>query len=243
VSASNWVTALGLGLQHYEVVDGLERLACEVLPNGTVIARDIATGAGFIVREAEEAVAEAERPQASEGLVVAQEAEVEPETAHLRAQLVGIRDATSRGKACQAALVLARKVVTAESGAVILDDGDSMRFYAAAGPQAHRLIGARLPAGSGIAGFCIRHRRSLVLDDASEDPRHVGDIDRLTGYVTHALACVPIVHMDRCFGVIEMINLPDNTTFSRKCVNELHAIAQTLAGRLERHRAERAAVG
>lgn len=238
VRASNWVTALGLGLEHYDAMDAIERLACEVLPNGTVIARDISSGNGFIVREADEPVegAIAGPSMPAQTGIGAGEA---PPSSGLRGRLERVRHADTRGKACQAALVLARRLVTAESGAVILEDCGSLRFFAAAGPQAQRLLGAKLPADTGIAGFCMRQRRSVVLDDAANDPRHIGDIDRLTGYVTHALACVPLVWDDRVFGVIELINLPDNTTFSRRCVHELNAIAQALGERLEAHRVSR----
>ncbi len=238
VRASNWVTALGLGLEHYGAADGIERLACEVLPNGTVIARDISSGNGFIVREAEEAVEEAVEGPSQPPSGVASSTLV-PSSSGLRARLARVRDAETRGKACQAALVLARRLVTAESGAVILADREHLRFFAAAGPQAQRLLGAKLPADAGIAAFCMRQQRSVVLEDAAVDPRHIGDIDRLTGYVTHALACVPVIHLDRVFGVIELINLPDNTAFSRQCVHELNAIAQALGDRLEQHRISR----
>lgn len=240
VQAVNWVSALGMGLQGYEVVDALERLACEVLPNGTVIARDIATGSGFIVREIEGEISEdvpaalVERP--SEPVHAMDE---DSSTPRVSSRLGRIHDAETRGKACQAALVLARKVVAAESGAVILSDRSELRFFAAAGPKAHKLIGARITPDEGVAGFVIRQGRPIVLDDATQDDRHSGDIDQITGYVTHALACVPVMHDNHVFGVIEMINLPDNTTFSRRCVAELSAIAMALGERLERHRLKR----
>ena len=50
VQGRNWLVALGRGLHELGRVDELARLACEVLPNGTVIARDIATGTGYIVQ-------------------------------------------------------------------------------------------------------------------------------------------------------------------------------------------------
>lgn len=50
VEAGNWLAALGLGLDRLGVVADIHRLACEVLPNGTVIARDVRTGSGFVVR-------------------------------------------------------------------------------------------------------------------------------------------------------------------------------------------------
>lgn len=49
VDASNWLSALGDGLDALGIVPCLERLACEVLPNGRVIARDVRTGQGFVV--------------------------------------------------------------------------------------------------------------------------------------------------------------------------------------------------
>jgi hypothetical protein len=51
--AHNWITALGMGVEMMEDaggVEGLGQLACEVLPNGTVIARDSSTGRHFVVR-------------------------------------------------------------------------------------------------------------------------------------------------------------------------------------------------
>lgn len=49
VEAANWLSALGDGLEALGLISVLERLACEVLPNGRVIARDVRTGQGFVV--------------------------------------------------------------------------------------------------------------------------------------------------------------------------------------------------
>ena len=49
VEASSWLSALGQALDALDLVEGLERLACEVLPNGTVLARDGRSGQGFVV--------------------------------------------------------------------------------------------------------------------------------------------------------------------------------------------------
>lgn len=50
VEAANWLTALGNGLDELGVVARIDRLACEVLRNGTVVARDVRTGKGFVVQ-------------------------------------------------------------------------------------------------------------------------------------------------------------------------------------------------
>ena len=55
VEAGNWLAALGLGLDKLGLDADFSRLACELLPNGTVIAQDVRSGNRFVVRpEAEE---------------------------------------------------------------------------------------------------------------------------------------------------------------------------------------------
>ncbi len=54
VAASNWLVALGRALDDLGVSADLDRLACERLPNGTVIARDLASGNSFVVRPADD---------------------------------------------------------------------------------------------------------------------------------------------------------------------------------------------
>lgn len=50
VDAPNWLAALGFGLDQFGDVGAIDRLACEVLVNGTVLARDARTGRGYVVR-------------------------------------------------------------------------------------------------------------------------------------------------------------------------------------------------
>jgi len=50
VDAPNWLAALGVGLDQLGSVGAIDRLACEVLMNGTVLARDARTGQGYVVR-------------------------------------------------------------------------------------------------------------------------------------------------------------------------------------------------
>jgi hypothetical protein len=50
VDGGNWLVALGLGLDALGVVASIDRLACEVLPGGTVIIRDVRTGERFVVQ-------------------------------------------------------------------------------------------------------------------------------------------------------------------------------------------------
>src|SRR3982750_1582269 len=51
VAAANWIAALGGGVKARGIDEPLKRLACEVLSNGAVIARNVVTGTGFTVKQ------------------------------------------------------------------------------------------------------------------------------------------------------------------------------------------------
>jgi GAF domain-containing protein len=232
VQGANWIQALGCGLEQLGRAAEVARLACEVLPNGTVIARDITSGTGYIVQQVqvEETVAE---PVEFEELEILPEdaiSEIEPEPDPLDA----IDRADTVKSACEETLRLARVSVFAESGAIILEDRGYLRFHAVEGPHARKLAGIRLPMGTGVAGFAMERRRTVVLADAHEDPRHCGEVDALTGYVTKEIAVVPIICEDHVFGVLELMNLRGGGRFGQDHVDTLREIADALARRLIR---------
>jgi hypothetical protein len=49
IDAENWVFALGTALELLEREDWVSRLACEVHPDGTVVAEDRVTGVRYLV--------------------------------------------------------------------------------------------------------------------------------------------------------------------------------------------------
>lgn len=236
VEANNWITALGLAIEKLGGVDGIERLACEVLGNGTVIARDAATGAGFVVQATVEAVPRApvDRPEDDE-LIPTEEAEifdVEEETEEDRLRAIDAADDTR--EACALALRVAQEIVLAESGSIILDRGDVLKFIAVSGPHSDTLLNVELAPGTGVAGYSIERRRSVVLGNANRDPRHFGEVDQLTGANTREIACIPIMDDSRVYGVLELLNLPIGERFSRDDMHQLQGVARVLAARLAR---------
>ncbi|TNE91740.1 MAG: GAF domain-containing protein [Deltaproteobacteria bacterium] len=221
VSAVNWIAALGEAVASLGDADALERLACERLPNGTVIARDIATGSSFIV------VPQLEEDEL-EPLIVEPIDSVDDEL-----QLDALEGATSAHDACQCALQLAQELTPAESGAVLLLDRGMLRFTAVVGPESHKLDGVRLPRDTGIAGYVVDQRQSVVLRQASRDRRHCGEVDALTGYRTEDLVAVPVVSGRRIHGVLELMNLPADQDFPQRVIDQLEALGAALGERLQ----------
>lgn len=234
VPARNWMVALGRGLDELGQADRLERLACEVLPNGTVIARDVGTGTGYVVH----AVDAPDPPSDVDATIEAEESEAEalfvlPDESDPDDVDQQIEGASSAVLACEIALGAALAEVPAESGAVILAERGHLRFTAARGPHSEALVGTRLPPGTGVAGFAMTHQRTIVVDDAQDDPRHCGDVDRLTGYVTRQIAVVPVGRGAEAIGVIEVMNLTRGHRFDAGQLAAIERVARALGARLE----------
>jgi signal transduction histidine kinase len=64
----------------------------------------------------------------------------------------------------------------------------------------------RLRPGQGIVGAVVESGRSILIDDAWQDPRFHRATDEATGYRTRALLAVPLLEGGRVRGVVEALN-------------------------------------
>lgn len=149
----------------------------------------------------------------------------------LAAVLETISGSETVDAAWKAALIGAQSLVPCESGAALRQEWDgTLRFIAALGPQAHKVLGERVPAGLGIVGFCVQRRVSLLIRDPKRDPRFFANMDRRTGYHTACVLAVPVLYEATTFGCLELLNAPRG--FSRQDLERLVSIADELAEQL-----------
>ena len=200
----------------------IDRLACEVLPNGTVIARDSRTGVGYVVQQLDSG----QEPVAPD-VAVSAAGDVP------RDSLEAIAAAPTPIAAARVAMRVAQGRVPAEGGAVILRDGALLRFIAVTGPHAEQLAGLRLRAGTGVVGHCMDRGVPLLVADTNEDPHHCREVDALTGYHTRSLVAVPILGPDEVLGVIELVNAARDV-FGPGDIPPLQEVAVALRERLSR---------
>jgi len=65
------------------------------------------------------------------------------------------------------------------------------------------LVEVRLPIGTGIAGCVAESGDTLNIRDAYTEPRFFPDYDRMSGYVTKSILCMPLENRDgKIIGVI-----------------------------------------
>lgn len=100
-------------------------------------------------------------------------------------------------------------LLEAEDASVLLyEEATNTLIFAAVavGASAETLLGQRIPADSGIAGWAVQHREAILIDDAQRDERFYKAIDGVTGMTTRSLLAVPLLIKGTVIGVIEVIN-------------------------------------
>jgi hypothetical protein len=237
VEAANWLLALGHALDASGDVPALDRLAIEVLPNGQVLARDARTGQGWVV-EAAQPGGVTPGPDADAPFEVGDDGDPPPEPDTEEIDLLGqralrdtVRGARSPSLAWESALDTLSLLVSAEATAALrVEPGGALRFVAATGARAATLRGALLPAGAGLAGFCIARNVALHVTNPRQDPRFYGEVDKATGFITHELLCVPVPGPTGPRGCIELLNPP--APFTNTHLERARDVAALLGERL-----------
>jgi hypothetical protein len=246
VEAANWIAALGEGVKALGIDEPLKRLACEVLPNGSVIARNVVSGTGFTVRqtsnEPEVEVVDDTDEETFIGEFLPEMVDLTEELEALSGlknenvfrklvdQIVKAPDAPA---AWRLALDVAHDLVPCESASALqrAEDG-SLSFVGATGSHGSRVMSILVPKGAGIAGFCVEHGTSLIVLDPATDPRFLAVMDQITGFATRSLLCVPVMTEDQRFGCLEVLNAPVGTQFTRTHLELMEMLADALAKRL-----------
>lgn len=118
-------------------------------------------------------------------------------------------------------LDLARNVTEAEAASFLLYNPkrDVLEFAAirdeSVGDRGGEILksSVELKMGEGIAGWVAANREPVIVHDVQSDPRFFNEADRMTGFVTRNLLCVPLQYGDELLGVINVLNSKDRDCF------------------------------
>jgi GAF domain-containing protein len=128
--------------------------------------------------------------------------------------LLGSEDEFSR--LLRSIVEVARAIFGAKASSIFLLDeaADELVFAAVAGEEEQFLVGRRMSASSGVAGWVASSRTPLVLEDVQADPRFARDVAEETGYVPSGLMAVPLLEEERVLGVLQVLDRPQRARFS-----------------------------
>lgn len=99
-------------------------------------------------------------------------------------------------------------VLNAEAASLLLLDDVTGELYfdVAAGAKGDKIMEIRLQKGVGIAGLVAESGTYMIIPDAQSDPHFFKNADKVSGFLTRNIICVPIKTKERIVGVLEAMN-------------------------------------
>lgn len=137
-----------------------------------------------------------------------------------------------------------RPWMQAEACSIFLPDEATgeLLIHSAQGESAPQLGKLRVPKGKGIVGSAMEGRKTIRVDDVSQDDRFYGQADEKTGWQTKALLAAPLLEGEDCVGVIEFLNPIGRVAFTQTDEMMVEYFAGLVASALVRMRAQEAAL-
>lgn len=124
-------------------------------------------------------------------------------------------------------LVTANRLMCTSASSLLLVDPitKELVFKVPVGPASEQLKEIRLQPGQGIAGWVVKERRPVLVNDVAHDPRFDRKIDTVTGFQTQSILAVPLQDRERVLGVIEVLNTTKEKRFEQADLDLLSAFA------------------
>lgn len=105
--------------------------------------------------------------------------------------------------------IIMRKVtelMNAERSTLFLLDSASGELFSKLA-QGINLMEIRLKIGDGIAGYVAHKCEPIIVNDAYNDPRFNDKIDKMTGFRTRSIICIPLINKSKeLIGVLQALN-------------------------------------
>jgi HD-GYP domain-containing protein (c-di-GMP phosphodiesterase class II) len=124
-------------------------------------------------------------------------------------------------------------ITGANAGSIMLLNKDMLVFKNVKGPESKKLMGVSMPKSEGIAGWVAHNGEPLLINDAKHDSRFSPVIDRLTGYETRSILCVPLKLSTGVIGVIELLD-KNSSSFTQKDAEVITYFADQAAIAIDR---------
>ena len=96
-----------------------------------------------------------------------------------------------------------------------------------------------LNAGEGIAGWCVKTAKPLIVPDTTRDPRFAKKMDEETGFKTRSILAVPLEVRHKIIGVAEVINPLAGREFSQEDLDLFSTFGRQVALAIENARLHR----
>ncbi|MBW1769388.1 MAG: GAF domain-containing protein, partial [Deltaproteobacteria bacterium] len=133
------------------------------------------------------------------------------------------------------AMKCAEEFMDAEASSIyeLDEERDELFIRLARGEKTESIKGIKLKVGEGISGSVVQTGRPEVIQDVRRDKRFSDKFDRLTGFKTRAMICVPLILRDTPFGALQVLNKKSGEAFTRPDLELLVGMSQQIAVAME----------
>ena len=126
-------------------------------------------------------------------------------------------------------LDLAIKNTGADSGTIYLLDAETNEIWSQVA-HAENELHIRLPLGEGLAGYVAQTGNTINLKNAYKDPRFNNHFDKITGYKTKTMLCMPMINENKAtIGVFQLINKKPHFTATDETFLNAFAVHASIA--------------
>ena len=103
----------------------------------------------------------------------------------------------------------AQELTDTEACSILLVDRKSGQLYFEAATNLPSMRSIVVPMEGSVAGWVVQTGESLIVPDASKDPRCYRKADEQSTVTTRSILAVPLAARDNVIGVLEAINKKD----------------------------------
>jgi two-component system, NtrC family, sensor histidine kinase KinB len=104
----------------------------------------------------------------------------------------------------------------------------TLRVLANIGTPAEVLNRIEVPLGRGFVGNVVQTGEWIFTNDVANHPLHYSDVDKMTGFRTRSMLCVPLKFREKVIGALQMLNKLDGE-FGEKDLERALSIATAVA--------------
>ncbi|MFQ6041204.1 MAG: HD domain-containing phosphohydrolase, partial [Candidatus Poribacteria bacterium] len=123
----------------------------------------------------------------------------------------------------------ASSLVLSEVSSILLFDNDKLHLYfkAASGEKAPIL--RKIPVTDGVAWWVAQKGEPVIVNNTASDRRFTGTVDKITGFETKSILCVPVILEGEIIGALEAINKIEDAKFTAPDMKLFSTLANQVA--------------
>jgi len=133
------------------------------------------------------------------------------------------------------AMEWAEEFIDAEASTVYeLDEEKSELFIRIArGEKKESVERIKFELGQGISGHVVQTGQPMVIQDVRKEKRFSPKFDRITGFHTRSMICVPLILRGKTIGALQVLNKKSGDLFTQIDVELLTSMSQQIAVAME----------